>query len=138
MKERVKNKMKAKSYRDQQGGTKLYALVAIVALFLLGHAAWNYIPVAYQVESFKEQMHNTILQVLASPHGANEPLGEKLKKRMRVVANENSVPGNAVIEVSEAGNGLKARVRFTRQVDLLPFGLYKYQFQFDNTASDSN
>jgi hypothetical protein len=136
MKERVKFKMRAKSYRSQHGGTKIYGLVAILAVFLLIHAGWNYLPVVYQSESFKGEMHNTIVQVIATPHGANEPLAEKLKKRLRVVANENNVPGTALIEVTEAGHSLKARVRFVRQVDLLPFGLYRYQYQFDNTATE--
>jgi hypothetical protein len=136
MKERVKNKMKAKSYRGQQGGTKVYALVALLVLFSLIHAGWNYIPAAYQSESFKSEMHNIIVQVQAAPHGTSEPLTDKLKKRLRMVASENGVPGNALIEVTEAGSNMKARVKFTRQVDILPFGLYKYQYQFDNTATD--
>jgi len=136
MKERVKNNMKAKCARNEQGGSKIYALVGIVGLFLLGHAAWNYVPAAYQIESFRSEIHNTILQVSASPHGTNEPLSDKLKKRLRIVANENGVPANALIEVSEAGNKLKAHVRYTRQIDLLPFGFYRYQYQFDNTTME--
>jgi hypothetical protein len=133
MKSESKIKMRSKSFENQQGGTKLYALVAIVALGLLIHAGWNYLPAAYQCESFKTEMHTATVQVLAMPHGA-EALSDKLKKRIRIAGNENGVPANAIIEVTEANNSIKAHVRFTREINLLPFGLYKYQYQFDNTA----
>lgn len=135
MREKVQNKKKAGHWHDQHGGTKIYGLVAILTVFLLIHAGWNYLPVVYQSESFKGEMHNVIVQVIATPHGTNELLAEKLKKRMRVVASENGVPGNALIEITEVGGTLKARVRFTRPVDILPFGLYRYQYQFDNTST---
>jgi len=134
MKNESKTKMRSKSYQDQRGGTKMYALVALLVLFLLVHAGWNYLPAIYQCEAFKTEMQTAAVQVISTPHGLNEPLADKLKKRLRLAANDNGVPANALIEVTEAGGILKAHVRFTREINLLPFGLYKYHYQFDNTA----
>jgi hypothetical protein len=31
--------------------------------------------------------------------------------------------------------GLKAQVKFSKDIDLLPLGLYKYHYEFDHTAA---
>jgi hypothetical protein len=118
---------------DEIGGTKLYALVALTVLFLLGHAGYNYLPIVYQYENFKSEMKGATMRVLTMPHGA-ESLSDKLKKQIRLAANENGVPGNAVIEVTELNNSLKAHVKFTKEINLLPFGLFRYRYEFDNTS----
>ena len=127
--------MRPKSYKGQLGGTKIYALAALLVLFLLGHAGWNYLPVVYQCENFKSELQSATVRVVSMPHGTNERLADKLKKQIRVAGNENGVPQNALIEITEANNSLKARVRFIRDVDLLPFGLYKYHYEFDSTSA---
>jgi hypothetical protein len=119
--------------QGQLGGTKAYALVAILVLFLLVHAGYNYLPVVYQYENFKSEMKGATMRVLTMPHGA-ESLSDKLKKQIRLAGNENGVPANAVIEVTEVNNSLKARVKFMKEVNLLPFGLYRYRYEFDNTS----
>jgi len=120
-------------HRDEIGGTKLYGLVALAVLFLLVHAGYNYLPVVYQLENFKSEMKGATMRVLTMPHGA-ESLADKLKKQIRLAGNDNGVPANAVIEVTEVNNSLKAHVRFTKEVNLLPFGLFRYRYEFDNTS----
>jgi hypothetical protein len=133
-KNRQENRMKKPEFHQGQlGGTKMYAIVAILVLFLLGHAGYNYLPVVYQFENFKSEMKGATMRVLTMPHGA-ESLSDKLKKQIRLAGNENGVPANAVIEVTELNNSLKAHVRFTKEVSLLPFGLYRYRYEFDNTS----
>jgi len=127
------NRVKATFHQNQIGGTKVYALVAISFLFLLGHAGYNYFPAIYSLENYKSEMKSATMRVLALPKG-QESLSDKLKKQLRVAGNENGVPPNAVIEVTEQNNSLRARVRFTREISLLPFGLYKYRYEFDNTS----
>lgn len=134
MKKRVENRMRSKSFHNQQGGTKIYALVALLVVFLLIHAGWNYLPAIYQCENFKSEMQTAAIQIVSMPRSTSDPLANKLKKRLRLVGNDNGVPPNALIEVTEANGTLKAHVRFVREIHLLPFGLYKYQYQFDNTA----
>jgi hypothetical protein len=133
MKKIVVNSLNPGSSGNQLGGTKIYAIVALLVLFLMGHAGYQYLPAVYQSENFKAEMKSATMRVLAMPHGA-ESLSDKLKKQLRIAGNENGVPQTAVIEVTEANNSLKAHVRFTREIPLLPFGLYKYQYQFDNIA----
>jgi hypothetical protein len=135
MKERVKKEMNAKSYRDQQGSAKVYAIAAVTVIFLMIHAGWNFFPVLYQCESFKSELKNSVLQVQSLPRRPDESVTDKLKKRLRMVANDNGVPANANIEVSDNSSGLRARVRFIREVNILPFGLYKYQYNFDESGS---
>jgi hypothetical protein len=126
---------KIAGFHGEEGGTKAFALVALTLVFLAGYAGWNYLPAIYQVESFKAEMPNTIMQVMALPHGTDEPLANKVKMRLRTLGNDNGVPANALIEVTESGRSIKAHVKFTREVNILPFGIYKYQYQFDNTAA---
>jgi hypothetical protein len=125
--------MRPESHQGQLGGTKIYAIVALLVLFLLGHAGYNYLPAVYQLENFKSEMKSATMRVLSIPHGA-ESLSDKLKKQIRIAGNENGVPASALIEVTEVNNSLKAHVRFTREINLLPFGLYRYQYVFDNTS----
>src|SRR5882757_5329649 len=127
-------RMRTISDLNQLGGTKMYAIVALVVLFVMVHAGYNYLPAIYQCENFKSEMKSATMRVLAMPHG-QESLADKLKKQIRTAGNENGVPANAVIEVTETNNSLKAHVRFIREVDILPFGLYRYHYQFDDTAT---
>ena len=135
MKAILENKLKADSFRGQEGNTKVFALVFATIIGLAIYAGWNYLPAVYQIESFKAEMPNTLMQVMALPRGTNEPMADKVKKRLRTLANDNGVPANALIEVTESNNSIKAHVKFVREVNILPFGIYKYQYQFDNTAS---
>jgi hypothetical protein len=133
MKKQEKNFI-SELHDDELGGTKIYGIVALVVVAMVIHAGVNYLPAVYQCESFKSEMHSATMRVLAMPHG-QESLADKLKKQIRAAGNDNGVPPNATIEVTEGGNSLKARVKFIREVNILPFGLYKYQMQFDNTAT---
>jgi len=40
-----------------------------VVLFLLAHAGFNYIPVAHDGKSFKQEMQTAVVQGLALPNG---------------------------------------------------------------------
>ena len=47
----------------------------------------------------------------------------------------NSAPADATLNVTQQGNVIQARVTYTKNVSILPFGIYTYQYQFDNTAT---
>ncbi len=55
----------------------------------------------------------------------------KLQKAM--VA--NNIPTDAIVQIKPGNNTITARVSYTKQINILPFGLYKYKYQFDNTAT---
>ncbi len=125
--------------RQNERGSAMFKLIAIlVVLFLIGHAGWNYIPVAYNCESFKQRMNEMTLNAYAAAN-LPESQPESVKTRMRRIANDYDVPADAFFKVDRGDNGtLKAQVYFKRQVDMLPFGLYRYTYEFNHTATPNN
>jgi hypothetical protein len=102
-------------------------------LFLIGHAGYNYIPVAYQAESMKSEMETAVLQGLATP-GRLNPV-DNVKSRIQRALAVNDLPPDTFVEVKQAGNGITARVAYEKNVSILPFGVYTYVYKFDHTAT---
>lgn len=119
--------------KAERGGAGVKFLLVGVVLFLVGHAGCNYIPVAYQGESYKQEMQTAVLQGTALPTGSN-PTGI-VKERLLKIAKESDLPPTTVIEVKQLNNVISAHVRYTKQVDILPFGMYTKMYQFDQTAT---
>jgi hypothetical protein len=124
-----------KNYRSERGGAGVKLLLVLIVLFLVGHALINFVPVAYNGASFKEEMQTAVVQGTALPNG-NDPLGV-IKARLKKVAFNNSIPPDAFMEVKQVGNVVQARVVYTQQVSILPFGMYTYVYHFDHTATPS-
>lgn len=122
--------------RDRSGergsaGAKL--LIFVVLLVLAGNAGYNYVPVAYDAASMKSEMATAVLQGLAMPGKVN-PV-DNVRARINQAAQINGLPPDALIDVKQNGNMLTAHVAYTKSVNLLPFGIYKYNYQFDHTAT---
>lgn len=117
----------------ERGGASVKFLLVLLTLFLLGNAAYNYIPVAYEAQDFKQEMETAIVQGLALPSTA-DPIGTTQSKLRRVAAADN-IPSDVFIEVKQVNNVLQARVYYLKQVKILPFGLYDYTYRFDHTAT---
>lgn len=128
----MKNKIK-NDWRNERGGTGVKLTAVLVSLFLLAHAGFNYIPVAYDGESFKQEMQTAVVQGLALPNGG-KPV-ETTKARILKAAAQNNVPADAFIEVKQVNTVIQARVAYARQAEILPFGLYAYTYVFDYTAT---
>ena len=122
-----------KDCRRERGGAGIKLVLILLVLFLVGHALINFVPVAYNGASFKEEMQTAVIQGTALPNG-NDPLGV-IKARLKRVAANNSVPTNAFMEVKHVNNVVQARVAYAQDVQILPFGLYTYHYQFDHTAT---
>jgi hypothetical protein len=122
-----------KNYRDQRGGAGVKLVLILVVLITVANAGFNYIPVAYNGQSFKEEMQTAVIQGTALPSGG-DPLGA-VKTRIKRLAAANDVPADAVIEVKQAGNVIQAHVMYSRQVRILPFGIYTHTYHFDHTAT---
>lgn len=128
------NSHSARSPRERErGGATVKFLAVIIAIFLVAHAGFNYIMVWYQCTQFKEAMIESVTQAYAMPN-SNLNVPENLLKKLRAVGNEDGVPANAVIKVEKQAAGMQARASFVREIDLLPFNLYKYNYQFDYLA----
>jgi len=122
-----------KNFRNQRGGAGVKLVLILVALITVANAGFNYVPVAYNGQSFKEEMQTAVIQGTALPSGG-DPLGT-IKTRIKRVAAANSVPADAVIEVKQAGNVVQAHVVYSKKVEILPFGIYTHTYHFDHTAT---
>ena len=112
--------------------TKLIAILAV--LFLIGNAGYNFLPVVYQSASFKQEMQTAVVNGVSMPvinKSAVDVVREKLARQMRA----NGIPANAWVQVKQLNNVVQARVAYTQPVDILPFGLYTYNYKFDFTAT---
>ena len=130
MKRNIENKN-----RDQRGGAGVKLVLIVAVLFLVGHAGFNYIPVAYSGQSFKEEMQTAVVQGTALPNGS-DPLGS-IKARIKRVGATYDVPAEAFCEVKQVGNVVQAHVIYSKRVNLLPFGIYSHTYNFDYTATPS-
>ena len=113
------------------GGSKF--AITMVIILLVANAGYNYVPVAYEAESVKSEMSTAVLQGLAMP-GKLSPV-DNVKARIQRAFAINHVPANALLDVRQNGNAVTARVAYTKEVGILPFGIYKYTYVFDHTAT---
>jgi Flp pilus assembly protein TadG len=129
--------MKKTNYHRQseRGGAGVKFLLVAVVLFLIAHAGYSYIPVAYEGETMKQEMQTAVLQGTALPTTGN-PTGVVKQKLQRAVT-ENNLPPDTFIDVKQVNNVIQARVYYKKQVDMLPFGIYSREYVFDQTAMPS-
>jgi hypothetical protein len=112
-------------------GTKLVIFLAI--LVVSANAGYNYVPVAYNAQSLRGDMDTAVLQGMAMP-GKINPV-DNVKERISKALITDSAPAGATLDVKQVGNGITARVTFQQPVSILPFGMYKYNYVFDYTAT---
>jgi hypothetical protein len=123
----------AKNRDSERGSATIKFLGVLAVILIIGNAAYNYIPVAYEAESMRNEMQTAVVQGMALPGKVN-PV-ENVKARIGKAAQMNQVPADAVIEVKQAGNALTAHVTYVKKVHILPFGMFKYNYTFDHTAT---
>ncbi len=123
-------------YRDrssERGSAGIKFAIFLAVVILAGNAGFNYVPVAYQAESMKTEMSTAVLQGLAMP-GKMNPL-DNVKARVQKAAQANDIPTDALINVAQVGTVIQAHVAYEKAVSVLPFGIYKYHYKFDHTAT---
>lgn len=118
---------------SERGSAGVKFTIILVILILIAHAGYNFIPVAYSGENFKQEMQTAVVYGTALP-GSVDPIAATKTRLQRAALNEN-LPPSAVIEVKRAGSALQAHVVYSRQVSILPFGLYVYDYEFNHTAT---
>lgn len=118
---------------SERGSAGVKFVMIFVVLIVLAHAGWNYVPVAYEAESLKTEMQTAVVQGLALPGKVN-PV-DNVKARIYQAGQRNGMPSDAVVDVKQAGNALTAHVAYQKDVNILPFGLYRYTYRFDHTAT---
>lgn len=128
-------KKRMNEQNSERGGASVKFLIIIVALYLIANAGYHYIPVAYEAEDFKQEMETAVVQAMAMPGNTDTVALTKLK--LQRVASANNVPHNVFIEVKQNNGIYQARAAYSKEVKILPFGLYDYLYVFDHTASPS-
>ncbi|MFN6963838.1 MAG: hypothetical protein ACK4S4_08735 [Pyrinomonadaceae bacterium] len=118
--------------RRERGGAGVKFLLVLVLVILAANAGFNYIPVAYNGESFKQEMHTAVVNGLAVPRG--NPV-DTVKARLASAVSEYDLPADTFIDVKMVGNSIQARAAYNKTVHLLPFGLYDHTYQFDHTET---
>lgn len=114
-------------------GTKF--LIILVLIVLLANAGYNYVPVAYQGASLKQEMDTAVVKGLAAA-GRMHPQEIVQAHVTRAMADYNTPP-DAFVEIKSTGSFVQAHVSYRKEVDVLPFGLYRYNYDFDYTAVPS-
>ena len=120
--------------QSEQGSSTTKFVLVVIALLLIGYGGYNYIVMSYQCSHFKEKVQEIITQAYALPNNKNLNDPELMRQKIRSIGDYDGVPADAVITITKKPGGTEAQVVFTREANLLPFGLYKYKYQFDNTA----
>lgn len=121
-------------YRQSEtGGAGVKLLLALTILILICNAGYNYVPVAYQGISFKQEMEAAVVQGTVVPMARKSPI-EAVRLKLENAAKANGIPDYASIVVKQVGNTIQGRVSYEKNIELLPFGLYTYTYTFDYTA----
>lgn len=125
------------SARNEKGSASLKFLLVLVVLGAIFHAGYIYAPVAYNGEDFKQRMKEIVVNATAMPTASANSL-DGVKDQLRRAANSKDVPLNAVINVTRTNGVVQASVNYQKDLQLLPFGLYKYTYKFSHTANGLN
>jgi hypothetical protein len=116
--------------RGEQGGARLNLLILVALVAVVGYAAYNYVPVAYDAFLFKDFMQETVDKAAYPP---GQPL-KWVESQLRAKADELDLPEDAVYTVQKEDNHIAARVRWRHPVPLPGF---VYDYEFDHTAKSS-
>jgi hypothetical protein len=127
----INNTIENKS--SEKGGASVKFLAVLLVLILVGNAGINYIPIAYEGESFKQDMQTAVVQGMAVPPGIAPADMIKGKLQRAIIAND--IPPDAVVQVKPGNNTVLAHVSYSKKVAILPFGIYTYNYKFDHTAT---
>ncbi len=119
-------------HRSERGGAGAKLLLVGLILVMIGHAGINYIPVAYDGASLRQDMDAAVVKGLAAS-GQIKPM-DVVTGSIRRAATDNNVPDDAIIEIKPVGGVIQAHVAYTKKVNILPFGIYKYSYNFDYLA----
>lgn len=117
---------------SERGGAGVKFLAVFVLLILAANAGYNYIPVAYNGASFRQEMDTAVVKGMAIS-GRLKP-ADVVSDYIRRAATDNDVPVDAFVEVKDTGKFVQASASYTVDVNVLPFGIYKYKYQFEHTA----
>jgi hypothetical protein len=117
---------------SERGSAGVKFMFVFLVLALIAHAGINYIPVAYQGASFRQEMDTAVVKGLGAS-GRIKPM-DAVTASIKKASFDYDIPDDAFVEIKPVSGVVEARVAYQRQVNMLPFGLYKYNYNFDYIA----
>lgn len=130
------NLSKNKERKAERGGAGVKLMLVAIVIILVAHAGYNFVPVAFQAEDFKQEMETAVVQGVSLPSTYGAPT-EAVRFKLNNAARASQLPSDTLIEVKEKNNIVTARVFYSKKVQLVPFGLYEYDYVFDHSATPS-
>lgn len=128
------DKNTVKNHRQgERGSARVKFLLVVMILAITGNALLNYVPVAYQGENFKQEMQTIVVQGAAMPSNGPNAI-DAMKSRLARAVRDSQLPP-AVVDVRSVNNIYTAHVRYSKEVSIVPFGIYNYHYEFDHTAT---
>jgi len=116
--------------RGELGGARLNFLIVVALIAVVGYAAYNYAPVAYNAFLFKDFMQETVNKAAYPP---GQPMSW-VEAQLRAKAEEYDLPDDASYSVKNEDNHIVARVQWTRPI---PMPGFVYDYDFDHTVRSS-
>ncbi len=121
---------------SERGSATVKFAAVIFFIVLFANAAFNYIPVAYQGASFRQEMDSAVVKGLAAS-GRMKPM-ETVAATITKAARDYDVPSNAFVEIKPSGAGyIQAHVAYSKPVSIIPFGIYDHKYEFNYVAIPS-
>lgn len=117
---------------SERGGAAVKFLLVFIVLALVANAGINYVPVAYNGASFRQEMDTAVVKALGSS-GRIKPL-DVVTASLRKATTDHNIPEDAFVEIKPVNGVVEAHVIYSEKVNMLPFGLYKYEYNFDYVA----
>lgn len=119
--------------RSERGSATVKFMAILVFIVLIANAGYHYVPVAYQGASFRQEMDTAVVKGLAA--SGNMKPAEVVKAHLQKAAFDFNIPSDAVIDVKPMTGHIQASAMYQKKVDILPFGIYRYNYDFNYTAT---
>lgn len=117
---------------SEQGSAAIKFMLVFLVLALAANAGFNYVPVAYQGASFKQEMDTAVVKGISAA-GRVKPM-DAVTASIKKASFDYDIPADAFVEIKPVNGVVEARVAYSRPVNMLPFGLYQYTYDFDYVA----
>ena len=117
---------------SERGSAGVKFLALMLFIVLLAHAGYNYVPIAYNGASFRQEMDTAVVKGLAAS-GQMKPV-DVVKAHVQRAAADYQIPSDAFIEIKPGQGHISAHASYRQPVNMLPFGIYKYNYEFNYTA----
>ena len=117
---------------SERGAAAVKFLLVFIVLVLGAHAGINYIPVAYNGASFRQEMDTAVVKALGSS-GRINPL-TVVQSSINKATADHHLPEDTYVDIKPVNGVIEAHVVYSEPVNMLPFGLYRYEYKFDYVA----